>query len=450
MATVIVGGGIIGLSTAFYLSELRPDLAEAHQIHIIDSASELLLSSSGYAGGFVAKDWFSSAVASLGELSFRLHKQLAAEHNGAVRWGYARSVAYSLAVDSRGVGRESQSGRDVWLESGSSRSEAARTGTDGQESHPTEGARRNEMLNDDGTPAWFTKQKGGTLDIIDDQDGCAQVVPRQLCEWLIETCQKRGVQIHTKCEASGIIKSPDGKIAGVKVLKDCEVFEKHCENIVIAAGPWTPTAFKKLFPTSKVDIPVRQLAGYSITVRSPRLSKPILDPTKGDKPTSMSHAVYCAPTEHWNFAPEVFSRISSDGRPELWAGGVNDSSLSLPETADGVAALKNKEMEEELKAAMIAMTGLSNEGDNLNINDLEIVKQGLCFRPVSNNGHPVLSQIAAKSLGRDMLMPEGGGVYIASGHGPWGISLSLGTGKVIAELLLHQKPSANVSRLTLR
>jgi glycine/D-amino acid oxidase-like deaminating enzyme len=27
-----------------------------------------------------------------------------------------------------------------------------------------------------------------------------------------------------------------------------------------------------------------------------------------------------------------------------------------------------------------------------------------------------------------------GGVFIAAGHGPWGISLSLGTGKVMSEI----------------
>lgn len=443
MATVIVGGGIIGLSVAYYLCELQPDLAESHQIHIIDSASELLLSASGYAGGFLAKDWFSPALSSLGNLSFELHKELAVTNDGSKNWGYSRSVAYSLAIDSRGVSKSTRDGSNGWLESGLSRSDAAPS-TEGH----GEGAQCNEMLNDDGTPAWFTKQKNGTLDVIDDQDGCAQVVPRQLCEWLITSCKKGGVQIHTGCEATGIFKSSDGKVAGVRVSKDCEIYEKHCKNIVIAAGAWTPTALKTLFPKCKIKIPIRPLAGYSITVRSPRLTKPILDPAKQGN-GSLSHAVYCAATEHWSFAPEVFSRIAEDGRPELWAGGVNDPSLRLPETANGAAALKDREKGEELRLAMVAMTGLSKEGYDLNIDDLEILKEGLCFRPVSNSGLPIVSKLPTGSLGHDMLL-ENGGVYVASGHGPWGISLSLGTGKVMAELILRQRPSANISRLTVK
>lgn len=67
MATVIVGCGIIGLSVAYYLSELDPELAADGNIHIIENASSPLLSASGYAGGFLARDWFSSPSASLGK-----------------------------------------------------------------------------------------------------------------------------------------------------------------------------------------------------------------------------------------------------------------------------------------------------------------------------------------------------------------------------------------------
>lgn len=43
-----------------------------------------------------------------------------------------------------------------------------------------------------------------------------------------------------------------------------------------------------------------------------------------------------------------------------------------------------------------------------------------------------------------------GGVWIASGHGPWGISLSLGTGLVVSELVEGRKTSADILHLGLR
>ena len=84
--------GIIGVSTAHYLSRLSPGLA----IHLLDSCPSLFASASGKAGGFLARDWFRRPTASLGALSFDLHRQLAEEYDGPRRWGYSPSTAFSL------------------------------------------------------------------------------------------------------------------------------------------------------------------------------------------------------------------------------------------------------------------------------------------------------------------------------------------------------------------
>jgi len=42
------------------------------------------------------------------------------------------------------------------------------------------------------------------------------------------------------------------------------------------------------------------------------------------------------------------------------------------------------------------------------------------------------------------------GVYIAVGHGAWGISQSLGTGLVVSEMIEGTETSANVSILSLK
>ena len=452
MATIILGGGIIGLSTAYYLSLLEPELAANHQIHIIDSASDLLLSASAYAGGFLAKDWFNSNLASLGELSFRLHKELAEADNGSKKWSYMPSIAYSLAIDARGVGHKQERGEE-WVLDDTSRADAAAANGKGKQNFPAgDGAERNELLNSDGTPAWFTKQKGGTLELIDGEGGCAQLEPKQLCQWLIEQCEAKGVKIHTRCVATHLVKGEHGKVTGLKVKKDTEIYDKHCKNVVITAGAWTPRAFQKLFPDSKLRIPIDPLAGYSIVVHSPRYSKPILDPIRHSEngPAGVSHAVYCAPTASWAFAPEAFPRVPADGKPELWVGGLNDSAMKLPETADATPALIDKDKTEELRRAMIAMTGLSRDGDDLTVDDLKIKRESLCFRPLSKSGNPIIAKVPSSALGHGVEMANDGGVYIASGHGPWGISLSLGTGTVMAEMLTGRTLSADVSRLKLK
>jgi glycine/D-amino acid oxidase-like deaminating enzyme len=52
--TVIIGSGIIGLSTAYYLSE--SPRTQAQSIHIVDSSPELFQCASGLAAGFLAAD----------------------------------------------------------------------------------------------------------------------------------------------------------------------------------------------------------------------------------------------------------------------------------------------------------------------------------------------------------------------------------------------------------
>lgn len=57
--TVIVGSGIIGLCTAYYLSESGHTSAQS--IHVIDTSQELFRCASGLAAGFLAQDctWLS-------------------------------------------------------------------------------------------------------------------------------------------------------------------------------------------------------------------------------------------------------------------------------------------------------------------------------------------------------------------------------------------------------
>jgi glycine/D-amino acid oxidase-like deaminating enzyme len=51
---VILGSGIIGLSTAYFLSQSGKTKPE--NIHIVDPIGKLFHCASGYAGGFLAAD----------------------------------------------------------------------------------------------------------------------------------------------------------------------------------------------------------------------------------------------------------------------------------------------------------------------------------------------------------------------------------------------------------
>ena len=457
MSTVILGGGIIGLSTAYYLSISRPP-TPLNTITIIDSASTLLLSASGYAGGFLASDWFSPPVASLGALSFDLHRKLARSNDGQRQWGYVGSTVYSLSVDERGVvGRKRGSGRrdgdgESWLENGTSRAEIAPGRESGVEGTGM-GAERDEIMNSDGTPAWITPQRGGTIEQIAGPEDCAQIEPKELCEWLLKECKARGVSVRVGQTAEEVVK---GK-AGATVLKTRSLHGKQMhefKHLVLAAGAWTPRVFEALFPKSKTRVPIDPLAGHTLLFKSPRYKVPFLNKSQTEVVASgeqqqMAYAIYCAPTSTYKYAPEAFARLARDGETELWVGGLNNASMKLPETADAVRSMTDRKSLEDLRRTTVQLTGKANQGDDLNEDDLEITREGLCFRPVSRSGVPIVTKLSEKDLGSAILQDDGG-VYIASGHGPWGISLSLGTGLVTSELIQGKKTSADIRWLGLR
>ncbi len=146
MATVIVGTGIIGVSTAYYLSE--SSTTSATSIHLIESSPRLFASASGYAAGFLAKDWFSSATAPLGALSFALHKELADRYGGREKWGYSPSTATSLQAARRTALQD-----ENWLSAGRSRSQ----------------------LGAGDAPGWLVPQKGHEVEVISEGGSTAQV-----------------------------------------------------------------------------------------------------------------------------------------------------------------------------------------------------------------------------------------------------------------------------------
>ncbi|KAL9608415.1 MAG: hypothetical protein Q9167_006746 [Letrouitia subvulpina] len=149
MATVILGAGIIGTSTAYYLCQSSDTLP--FDIHLVESSTELFASASGYAAGFIARDWFSPASSALGALSFDLHRELAEKDNGFEKWGYSRSTATSLAetVDD---------GEEDWLGQGATRAKAAKRIAD----------------NDESTPVWLDP-KNGRPEVISRGETTAQV-----------------------------------------------------------------------------------------------------------------------------------------------------------------------------------------------------------------------------------------------------------------------------------
>ncbi|GFF49137.1 splicing factor U2AF 23 kDa subunit [Aspergillus lentulus] len=436
MSTVILGGGIIGSSIAYYLSENGP----SDEIHIVEASSQMFSAASGYAAGFLAKDWFTPALAPLGELSFNLHQSLAAKHGGTQKWGYMKGTALSLDFSKKN--KKGGATGDAWLSAGTSRAETAASS-----SSPIHAE----------VPGWLTKQKKGVLEKISDDNTVAQVDPLRLSRFLLESSLARGVKLRNPAKATSVITDQvSGDITGVKIINldtqtECSL---PCTNIIICAGPWTPQVYHELFPSSPLAIPITPLAGYSLVVRSPRHT--LQD--ERVKYTSRSHAVFTSHPDACGFCPEIFSRQGG----EIYIAGLNDTHIPLPAQAEDSCKLMDQNEMERLKKAAVHLMGALAEGnveltDGIaNKNDLEILRESLCFRPISAHGVPFVTRVDEHLLGglktgsRNRCKDgTARGVFVASGHGPWGISLSLGTGKVIAQMVEGVEPDVDVSGLAI-
>lgn len=147
-------------STAFHLQEMGCK----EEIHLVEICPEPFSGASGYAAGFVASNWYSSAMLPLGALSFSLHKRMAEAHNGSVVWGYSGSTGISLGQPLTGNGDspEAVEGGEDWLLQGTSRAQVAQ---------------RNEEygLNNDDKPSWLRVGKGQACEILSGVDSTAQV-----------------------------------------------------------------------------------------------------------------------------------------------------------------------------------------------------------------------------------------------------------------------------------
>lgn len=207
---VVVGGGVIGSATAYYLAK------EGVRVTVVEKCG-VACHSSGKAGGFLAKDWNDGGpVGPLAHASFDLHAELAAEL-GADAIGYRR-----LSCIGVGFGNKSAE----WL-----------TKTDGNPRTM-------------GTP-----------------DTTAQVTPRALTEALLEAAKTRGGEV--KIAAVSGMEVSEGAVKAVQLADGSSI---PCDAVVLAMGAWASEA-RSWFP-GEAGIPQDSVAQKYTSVVYDRPGEP--------------------------------------------------------------------------------------------------------------------------------------------------------------------------------
>lgn len=187
MKVIICGGGVIGTSTAYFLSQRNVEAVVVERTGVANGAS-------GKSGGFLALDWCDgSPLAPLARRSFALHERLAADFE--TNWGYRPVETLGVVSSAR---RDISAYRKLpspdWLGGGA--------------------AVHGQL----GTPA-----------------STAQIDPAAFTHAMMAAAIANGARLVTGC-AEGISRDPqNGTVTGVMV--DGAVL--RCDAVVIAMGPWS-------------------------------------------------------------------------------------------------------------------------------------------------------------------------------------------------------------------
>lgn len=331
---VIIGGGIIGCTSAYYITR-HPRFAGS-DVHItLLEASTIAAGASGKAGGLVAKWAYPSDLASV---SFQEHSALAERHGGSERWGWREVLCGELECHADGP---------VWGMTGPSlrdRGKAKAT------SCPPD----LDWI-DDGLIDAYKTIAGDT----------AQVHPYEFTMSMIALAKEQagdklevleGVKV-VNMERDIVSPGGDERITGVVYSQeDSDPIRIPAETVLLAAGPWSP----QLFP----GLPVSTARAHSIVFEpaTPVTPYVLFTSTSDGKGTLIG-------------TPEIYSRPQN----RVYVCGPGDDE-PLPDLASNV------------KVSPSAIASLRNNVSSISatLREGRVETEQACYLP---NGGPIVGKV---------------------------------------------------------
>lgn len=280
---VVIGAGIIGVCTAYYLTQHPNFDPNKHHVTLLE-ARRPAGGASGKAGGLLALWAFPQQIV---PLSFNLHKELADKYDGEEEWGYRRVNTMSVEADLTPQGpRKSLDTASLpesldWI--------------------------RTELLTD-------CNSLGGP-------DTTAQVHPYKFTNFLLKKAQEsKGLDfiIGSVTRIFGSAEKGPDSVGGLEYVSgDRPAVRINASKVVLAAGPWT----SKLLP----ECPISGLRAHSITIAPTRQVS--------------AHALFTELrlSRHKLVSPEVYPR-----KDEVYVCGEGDTSVPVPESTDDVEVVREK------------------------------------------------------------------------------------------------------------
>jgi len=208
------------------------------------------------------------------------------------------------------------------------------------------------------------------------------VVPAQLVKALAQAAHRAGAFIYDHTEVVALERSESGdRIKGAWTRRG-ELL--RCDQFVIAAGTWSA----KLGEWLGVPLPIRPVRGEIVAIQQP--------------PTPLRTIIF----DEGMWDEDVYIAPKPDGTVIIGATKA-DVGCNTAVSAGGVQHL--------LDVAIRLLPTLAN---------CPIARMWACLRPKTLDSRPLLGPL-----------PGWANVTVASGHGRFGITLSMVTGETIAELV---------------
>ncbi|KAG6889595.1 hypothetical protein C0995_016403 [Termitomyces sp. Mi166 len=335
---VIIGGGIIGCTTAYYITH-HPSYSEDIKVTVVEtSAHGAAQGASGKAGGLVARWAYPQPLVNV---SFDEHVRLADLHGGADRWGWRYVNCGSWEGRGEEIVKEpipEHDGDDLEKDFLGDRQKSL------QKTLGLEGGKPNAKRNpkqDTGFPFdldWMHSELTDSYTPMAPYGDTAQVHPYLFTQSMLALAQECGASFLTNTKATSITTSPSGHVTGVECIVThaqtssdgdlvgegktrTEKTHLDATHVVVAAGAWAP----RLIPA----LPVTGTRAHSITIHPPAQLLPIAPYvlfTEISLPASTTRSLS-------HTSPEIYARPGPDG--EVYACGPGDDA-PLPDSVDDV------------------------------------------------------------------------------------------------------------------
>jgi glycine/D-amino acid oxidase-like deaminating enzyme len=207
--------------------------------------------------------------------------------------------------------------------------------------------------------------------------------------------ERRGVEILLGTAAS--VSWRAGRAVGATV----DGRDIAADSVVVAAGPWTPA----LVDPAGTWRPIRPLWGVIAQVALERPPRHVLEEAEIDARNEPRHGA---------------DRVTLGDDPGL--------SFSLI-TASGRSALGSTFLDDEPDAPSFVSL-IVERGSRFvpEVARTRVESIRVCARPLSRDGRPLIGRV-----------PWADGLFVAAGHGPWGISTGPGSARLVADLVLGRE-----------